>query len=580
MHLLVRETRSLDEAAAAVDFGHGPADIAVLSFSDADLGALAPFATAGTRLASLGKLRHPLSVDLYLSQTVAHARCVIIRLLGGLDYWRYGAEETAALCRAQGIKLTILPGDGGDDPALAALSTVAPADYRRLDAYFRNGGGANMARAMQLAAHLAGLAPDDAAGAEAMPQHGVQQLDLDDRPLAAIVVYRSHVLSADIAPTTALAAALNERGLAAGTIFAGSLKAPDTAGWIARTLAAWQPAVVLNATGFSARQDGASPLDAPGAPVLQLVLAGSSRAAWQASSRGLSPADLAMQVVLPELDGRLLTGAISFKRETGGRTVHEPDPEGIALAAERAAGWARLAATPRADRRVAIVLSDYPGVGGQRGHAVGLDSFASLAAIGGLLDDGGYAMASVDGLRDAAPTPFLSLQAYRGLLAGLPEALQRGVAAAWGAPEDDPAVTAGWFTACHLPAGHGVAALQPDRGSPLDRRASYHSPDEPPRHSYIAFYLWLRGRADAIVHLGTHGSLEWLPGKAAALSAECWPLALAGGDARDLPVHRQQPGGSGGGETPAGRRHDRAPDAAVARRRRARCGRGPGAADR
>ena len=486
---------------------------------------------------------------------------MVLRLLGGLEYWRYGAEELAALCRTRGIALAVLPGDGRDDPALAALSTVTAADHARLDACFRHGGRANMARALRLMAHLAGLAPDDAGEAEMLPQHGVHALDLDGRPLAAVVFYRSHLLSEDVAPVTALAAALRSRGMAVGAIYAASLKAPATAAFVARTLAAWRPAVVLNATGFSARQPSpipipgregtsllplpleegrgeGSPLDAADAPVLQLLLAGTDRAAWLASTRGLTPADLAMQVVLPELDGRLLTTAISFKTEQDGRTVHAPDPEGIALAADRAAGWTQLAATPAANRRITVVLSDYPGIGGQRGHAVGLDGFASLAAITALLADAGYttvatsAAGFVAALCHAAPQPTLPLAEYRRLFATMPPSLQAAACDAWGDPGDDPTVSDGHFTARILRVGHVTVLVQPERGDRGDRRAAYHDPDLPPRHGFIASYLSLRGTADALVHLGTHGSLEWLPGKAAALSAACWPRALIGG----LPV--------------------------------------------
>jgi cobaltochelatase CobN len=403
MHLLARETRSLDEAAQAVDLGQSGADVVVLSFSDADLGALAAASTGAPsmRLASLARLLHPLSVDLYLERTAAAARCVIVRLLGGLDYWRYGAEELAALCRTRAIPLALLPGDGGDDPALATLSTVAPDAYARLDGYFRHGGPANMARALRLAGHLAGIGGDDGETPEPMPAHGITELDEPaGRPLAALVFYRSHLMAGDTAPIGALAAALRTRGLAVGAIHAASLKAPETAAFVAATLRAWRPSVVLNATGFSARRNDASPLDAPCAPVLQVVLSGSAREAWDASRRGLSPADLAMQVALPELDGRVLIGAVSFKHEAAAdpaleyaRTLHAPDADGVALAADRAAGWARLAATPRDRRRVAIVLSDYPGAGGQgcgqTGHAVGLDTFARLSAILAALRDAG-----------------------------------------------------------------------------------------------------------------------------------------------------------------------------------------------
>ena len=580
MHLLVRETRSLDEAAPAVDLAQSPADIVVLSFSDADLGALsaAPRPAATLALASLARLRHPMSVDLYLDQTIAGSRCVIIRLLGGLEYWRYGAEQIAALCQATGIPLAILPADGADDPALAALSTVPPDAYTRLDGFFRHAGPANMAHALSLAAHLAGKGPDDGAQPEPMPEYGIlehvthsgpnvmagldpaihavpQRTKLEllahprrkdgrdepghdvrdpvagrveertTRPRAAIILYRSHVISADTAPITALAAALHARGFTTKTLYAASLKSPASAAFIADTLAAWRPAVVLNATGFSS---GQAPLNAANAPILQLILAGTPRPAWQSSTRGLTPADLAMQVVLPELDGRLLTTAISFKAETTPdpatqytRTLHAPDADGIALAANRAAAWARLAATPRTERRVAIILSDYPGIGGQRGHAVGLDSFASLTAITALLQDVGYTTTPITTLQHAPATPFLSLPEYLALFATLPQSLQNATTARWGAPISD-------FTLTSITAGHITALLQPDRGTATNRRAQYHDPDLPPTHAYIALYLWLQTHADAVIHLGTHGSLEWLPGKAAALSPECWPQALIG----------------------------------------------------
>ncbi len=560
MHLLARDVSTLDEDAAADDLGQTPAELVVLSFSDADLGALAGAWQGMTdaptlRLANLSRLRHPMSVDLYLEQVVAGARCAVVRLLGGLEYWRYGAEEIAALCRAEGIALALLPGDGIDDSRLAALSTVTPDLLARLDACFRTGGPANMARALGLMAGAGGLRAEEVGAAEPVPQHGVHALDLDEgRPFAALVFYRSHLLSSDIAPVAALTETLRARGLAVGSLYVSSLKAPDSATFAARTLRAWRPAVVVNATGFSARREEAgSPLDAPGVPVLQVVLAGSSREAWRGSSRGLSQTDLAMQVVLPELDGRLLTGAVSFKAEDQfvpalqyARTVHRPDADGIALAADRAAGWARLSAIPWAERRVAIVLSDYPGVGGQRGHAVGLDSFASLDAILDDLSAAGYDVgardaAPVDALCHSAPAPFLSLNAYRRAFATLPAAVRGGVTVAWGDPASDPDVIGDAFALPYLRAGKVVVAIQPNRGRAADRRASHHSADEMPRHGYVAFYLWLR-TVDAIVHLGTHGSLEWLPGKSVALGADCLPRALCGGTPVVYPFIVNNPG--------------------------------------
>ena len=559
MHLLVRETRRLNEAEDAVDLGQSRADLVFLSFSDSDLGAMAAAWSAqvqvapSLRLASLARLRHPMSVDLYVERVIAGARCVVIRLLGGLDYWRYGAEEIAHAARVHGIPLALLPGDGRNDARLAELSTVENPALTRLDAFFAIGGPANTRRALDLMAHLAGLAPDHGFTAEPVPAHGEYRVDVVDvpgKPLAAIVVYRAYLLAADLAPIEALALALAQEGLNVRALYVGSLKDHDTAQFVAATLRDWAPSVVLNATAFSARLDNApSPLEATGVPILQVVFAGSSREAWQDSARGLSQSDLAMQVVLPEIDGRLLTTAISFKAEETdvpglefARVAHQPSEEGIAAAAQGASLWVRLAATPRAERKLALVLSDYPGAAGQAAHAVGLDAIASTAEILQLLDREGFDVGTaipdnkrlVAELCDAYPTPFLSLADYKRSLAMLDPQARAKVVAAWGAPEDDPSVSGGHFTMRFGRHGKLIAAIQPDRGNTLDRRASYHDPDLPPRHAYIAFYRWLREieRIHAMIHLGTHGTLEWLPGKAMVLSSSCLPAALL----RGLPV--------------------------------------------
>jgi cobaltochelatase CobN len=552
LHLLRQETRTLDEMEQAEDLGHAPADLVLLSFTDSDLGAAAaawqslPEPRPTLRLASLARLRHPMSVDLYAEDVLSRARCIVIRLLGGLDYWRYGAEEVSALCRRQGIPLAILPGDGRQDARLAALSTVPDAVRVRLDACLHEGGVENHRAALRLAAHCAGLAPDDAAPPLRRPACGEHPLGQEeDAPQAVIAFYRSHLMAGDIAPVEALAAALRRGGLRVRGLYAASLKDAECAGFVAARLAEWRPAVVLNATAFSARQGTASPLDAAESPVLQLLLSGAPRDAWAASTRGLGQSDLAMQLVLPELDGRLATTAIGFKQEAPpipgldhARTLLAPDAEGIALAADRALGWARLAGTPRAARRVAVLLSDYPAVGGQAGHAVGLDSFASLSALLRDLGDAGYGTETPEAaglaraLTTGAATPFLSLRDYGALFATLPAVLREAVTAAWGAPEQDPSLRNGAFALRHRRLGHVTVAVQPERGSRLDRREGYHDPDTPPRHGYLAFHLWLRREHHALVHLGTHGTLEWLPGKAAAPSAACAPAALL----RGMPV--------------------------------------------
>lgn len=567
MHLIVRDQRTLDEAEIVEDLGQSPADLVFLSFSDADLTALAAAwarqdaGRPSLRLANLARLRHPMSVDLYVEQVIAHARFVAVRLIGGLDYWRYGCEELSAACRAQGVPLALLPGDARPDPRLAALSTASAARLDALDLYLREGGPQNVAAALQLMSHLAGLGQAPSEPPAPLPECGEHRLEVpapEDAPLAVIVFYRSHLLSGDIAPVEAMARALASRAVGVRALYVTSLKASGAADFVERTLRRWRPAVVLNATGFSARgqDDRGSPLDAAGAPVLQLILSGAAKADWSASSRGLGPSDLSMQVVLPDLDGRLSTTAVSFKGEREAdpdlqfaARAHVPDEAQVALAADRATGWARLATTPSRERRIAIILSDYPAAGGQVGHAVGLDTFASLDAIEAMLRSEGYDCGVAGGdpghaLRARTARPFLALDSYAALFAELPPALRTRICEAWGEPAADPDVVDGAFSLPIVERGRLVLAIQPNRAAWSQHKSAYHDADVPPRHAYVAFYLWLRRAlgVHAILHLGAHGSLEWLPGKAAALSADCVPAALIGGTPVIYPFIVNNPG--------------------------------------
>ncbi len=553
MHLLPVLGRSLDEEAAAIDLGHTPADIVALSFSDGDLSALAAAHGANPglpslRLANLARLKHPFSVDLYVGKVAAKARFVLVRLLGGLDYWRYGAEELAAAARRIGFDLAIVPGCDRADPRLDALSTLAEGDLLRLWAWFREGGPDNVADALRFAASRLGR---DTAWAEPrpVPPSGLHRPlcrpARAEAPHALVVFYRSALFAADTAPIEALADALRDRGARVSAVFVTSLKDAAAATALGALLAADPPDIVLNTTAFSARGvEGRTVIDAADAPVLQVMLSGATRDAWEASSRGCGAADLAMNVVLPEVDGRILAGAISFKGE-GPRhdalefaTVsHRPEPSRIAHAADLALAWARLRKRPRPERRLACVLSDYPGKGGRAGYAVGLDTPGSLAAIARHLAGEGFDVAPLPAGADlmgaltaGAATAVMGVADYCRALTRMPRAFVASVEAAWGAPEADAAVEDGSFRFRLVRAGKMVMAVQPDRGRGTDRRADYHDAALLPCHGFVAFYLWLREveRIDAMIHLGTHGTLEWLPGKAVALGEACAPEAVLG----------------------------------------------------
>jgi cobaltochelatase CobN len=560
MHVVFRERSGLEETETPTDLGQTPADLVVLSFSDSDLGAFAAgWRRAGgglpsLRLANIAALKHPLSVDTYLERTVAGARGVLVRLIGGLPYWSYGITQIEALARERGIALAVLPGDGRADPRLDAVSTLPVSTLRRLARLCDAGGAVAAQAALAQLALAAGLYAPPVAGAKTLPDVGAwtpedgaccpAALTLSGRPRVPVVFYRAYLASSDLAPVEALIGALRARGLDAFGLFVPSLKAPEAAGWARRWIAALAPAAVVNATSFSARgAEGASPLDAAGVPVFQVALATASHAAWMESTRGLSPADLAMHVVLPEVDGRILAGAVSFKEAERrdpdlqwGRVAHCPDHDRVAAAASRVAAWVALAQKAPAERRLALVLSTYPGRDDQMAHAVGLDALASAEAMLADLAEAGHAVAPGPPLVEALRRERIGwpVADYHAALAALPPDLAASVEAEWGRAEDDPACLDGLFRFPAFWRGNMLLALQPERGDIRRRADEYHDLARVPRHAYVAFHLWLRrvARIDALVHVGAHGTLEWLPGKAVALSRGCWPEALIG----DLPV--------------------------------------------
>ena len=397
MHLLARDLHGLDDAGAAVDLEQTPGKIVFLSFSDSELGLLARVhdedaaSRPSLRCASLAQLKHPFSVDLYLDKVARHARLVVVRLLGGKEYWSYGVEQLAALSRAQGFALAIVPGDNLDDQRLREASTLAPRDCARIWSFFQDGGAENMRALLGLMASLIGMpAPwRESARIESAGYCDAARRTADaDARRALLVFYRSLFLSDDHAPILALADALSARGVAVEAAFVASLKEQASEAFLREAIGAFKPDVIVNTTAFSARNASGGALDLADAPVLQAALATSTREAWAASKRGANGADLAMNIVLPEVDGRIFTRAISFKAPAGAllasqfaQTRHAPEPSRIAFVAELAANWAGLRRKANRKKSLALILSDYPARRGRGGYAIGLDTQASVEAI-------------------------------------------------------------------------------------------------------------------------------------------------------------------------------------------------------
>ncbi|MEH6832051.1 MAG: cobaltochelatase subunit CobN [Sulfitobacter sp.] len=563
MHVVFRESHGLEETETPFDVGQQPADLVVLSLSDSDLGAFAEAWHRGggpegrfpsLRLANIVALKHPLSVDTYVEQTLSGAKGILIRLIGGVPYWPYGLQQIRVLAQDKGIALAVLPADGRSDSRLDKMSTLPKSTLRRLTHLCDTGGVVAAQAALAQMALAAGLYAGPVQGTKSLPPVGAwtpeegaccpvfalgSDAAIAKKPRILIVFYRSYLVAADLEPVRALFAAFRARGFDVASLFAPSLKSPDATGWLRRQVATLAPAAIVNATAFSGKgEGGTSPLDAAEVPVFQVALATSTSKAWAGAERGLSPADLAMHVVLPEVDGRIMGGVASFKdpgkRDPDlqySRFAHRVDAGRVEAIADRVRGWTRLAALPEAQRRIALVMSTYPGKDWNMGHAVGLDAPQSAEAILSDLNTAGYDVAIDDiSLQDAllARSTAWPLEEYKIALAQLPEKLRDTLVEIWGAPEDDPDARDGAFHFAAIQRGNVWIGLQPERATPEGREESYHDLSRTPRHAYVAFYLWLQNNTDALVHIGAHGTLEWLPGKSVALSHTCWPEVLTG----------------------------------------------------
>jgi cobaltochelatase CobN len=561
MHLKLGSEGSIDDGDAARDLGQAPADIVILSAADSDLTSLAnawrtlPPNFPSVRLTNLLALGHPASVDLYVERTLKSARLVVLRMLGGEAYWPYGVEQLRTDALRRGSLLACVPGELTWDAPLAARGNVAADATEKFWKYCSEGGVENASLALRFAAHLIGRG-DAPPPPKPMPTAGFwRSPQADARPVTPIIFYRALAASGDTAPIETLCGALESVGLAPLPIFVTSLKDTRSIAFLGTALSAFPPSLIINATAFatatSAGQDRL--LSSYDCPVLQVALAGTSHAAWQTSTQGLNPRDLAMHVVLPEVDGRIFARAIAFKERTEtdasgfAPTVLKPVPDRIDSLAKLAAAWIALRRCDPPQRRIGIVLANYPNRDGRLANGVGLDTPQSLVDIFAALRDAHYA---VDGapstvpdimqLLQAGPTNALdrprhggthwSLQRYREAFARLPQRVQDAVNTRWGSPADDPHVTDGGFALGLHRFGNVVVGIQPARGYNIDPKSSYHDPDLVPPHHYLAFYLWLRSAfgAHAVVHLGKHGNLEWLPGKSSGLSEDCFPDAVLG----------------------------------------------------
>jgi cobaltochelatase CobN len=557
-----------------------PAPIVIITAADTDIQTLAaaqlPEGFPQLRVVSLLQLQQQLTIDTYAEDVLSGAQVIVLRLIGGQSYWSYGLEVVQETAKKTGATLIVLPGDERPDPTLISHSIAALVDVNQVWQYFIEGGVENYQNLLRFLASRFLQHSCSYQAPQPVPRMGVyggdrwlhsqDQQGQDQQGQVAILFYRAHYLSGNTGAIDALCDALHQKNLTPMPLYVSSLKELDVQAELRQCRGTVD--IILNTTSFSlASLEADTPkvdlwqtLDVP---VLQVILSGVTREFWQSGSQGLTPRDMAMNVVLPEVDGRIITRAVSFKSvQTQNQqlqtdiVIYEPEPSRINFVAELAARWVKLRRTPIADRKIALILANYPTRDGRLANGVGLDTPASCVEILRALQAAGYSVVDVPetgnqlidrltagvtndlesfGWRQVRQS--LSLEAYQAYFQDLPMAVQAGMQQRWGNPQSEFAIAGIQF-------GHVFVGIQPARGYDRDPTLNYHAPDLEPTHAYAAFYQWVRHEfaADAIVHVGKHGNLEWLPGKSVALSEDCYPEAMLGAMPHFYPFIVNDPG--------------------------------------
>ena len=559
---------------------------------------------------SLNAVRNDDQMNVLITGEMSKAKIIVVRCHGPLSCIP-GFDKLKAACIGRGQSLVLVSGTGDNASEFAEMINV-PADVMQTTSgYLDLGGVANMGELLRFLSDRLMLTGYGYAAPSPMPEHGIYLPDMDvatfedwrrqsdpTKPTAAVLFYRAHRMSGNTAFIDKLTQVLQSKGMNALCIFTSSLKSKEDGRPAAFGFIDGKADVLISTLSFALGDvssgsgtpagESVNSLEELGIPILQAIASGMPRGAWEGSRRGLNSLDTAVNVAIPEFDGRIITVPISFKeRSAGADNLYVAHEERVERLAGIAARLAALRHKNNSERRIAFVLTNSAAKASQVGGAVGLDSPASLLTTLHAMRARRYSISALPETSDElmqrllehgtyddnyplapAQAKRFSRELYQRIFALFPERPSRRMQDFWGQPQargfsimpakktdkkllptiggkvvsidrEEP-----WgdeydylFTAMDL--GNALIALQPPRGYGIDPDAIYHTPDLPPTHHYTAFYRWLGTPqseggwgADAIVHMGKHGTLEWLPGKGIGLSGECYPDLLLG----DLPL--------------------------------------------
>ncbi|GAA3917627.1 cobaltochelatase subunit CobN [Chitinophaga oryziterrae] len=553
-----------------------PGDIVFLSSADTEIHSLnnayreiyQPGMPA-LRIANLVYLKQELTIDKYVEEVIGKAKLVVCRLLGGRNYYPYLFETISITCEQKQIPVLFLPGYDAPDVELLNSSTVEANIADTVWKYLCGGGKQNLINCLKYIFQAIFNLPYSFAPVQRIAdlflfdiKRGIisQEEQRDNNlPNVAILVYQTHYLADNLEPVHYLAA--NLKGINPVIAFVNNLRDQNTCNDLydlltnkgTRTID-----VIINTTSFSIKslneEDDNFIFLKINAPVIQAIFASCTKEIWQDNLFGLTPTDVAMNIALPEIDGRIITTAVSFKSSLGKDALTDSDilkysthPEGCDEVLAFTRRWITLKHKTNAEKNIALIMPNYPSKDSRLANGVGLDTPASIVGILQALQQKAYHTGEFIP-KDSAELiqlitnyvtndmdtyrPYqvsISIQDFEKYYQQLSPVLQQKVTRQWGNIEDSPNYNNNEFIIPGFLLGNIFVSIQPSRGYNQDAKAIYHSPDLPPTYAYLAYYFWVNNvfNADAVVHVGKHGNLEWLPGKSVALSKDtCFPAAL------------------------------------------------------
>ncbi len=557
------------------DFIEQPvADCIFLTSVKADLNLLAKLENEeiGTiknniRALDINYLRTPSQIDHYINKTISKSKIVILRLFGDKGTWSYGLEQIRIWSKlSPNNKLLILSGTQEQDLELNELSTIDLNISIKLSILLREGGKDNylkFLKCINLIINNIDEIPDKYLKKTSYPDPYYYDWKNESGSKVGIISYKSLFLANESDFSDQLNKSLRKIGLSPKTALISTLKSSNIQRNLVEKFKKEKIELLITTTSFDSSLKTKSKdeinkfnlFEELNLPVLQILTSNRNKKEWNKSPIGINSLDLLMQIIIPEFDGRIITIPCAFKETVSineniccETSNYKFDQKGINWLVQLVSNYIKLKKLKNKDKKIAVVISNYPVKNSRIGNGVGLNTPNSIINILNWFKDEGYEISDVDLPNSSRelmsmlikkrtndplsmnnqPLDYLSLSDYELYWNKIPKSSRNKIIKRWEVPSNSIDLEKKGFAISGLKFGNICLLIQPQRGYDSQSLKDIHSPDLPPPHRYLAQYFWTYNifKSDAICHIGKHGTIEWLPGKSVGLSDKCFPQII------------------------------------------------------